>query len=372
MPPNRLKVTIDSIRKDYPNCYSIMDSGDADFNIRDELEKSACFEIRSNSIPYVPENQLCTIAFTSGTTGQSQPNYKYWRTLRIGCLSNARMLLGRIDGPVNLLSTVPPQHMWGLETTILLPLFANVSISNRSPFYPQDVSEALGALPAPRVLVTTPVHLRALLNSRLDFGKLELILTATAPLSSQLGTDIEKALGTTVLEVFGCSESGILASRLVSREDIWSLANVFKLYIEEDHVKISADHLPEDVFLQDVIEKVSNSQFRWLGRRQDLVNIAGKRCSLADINRRLLEISGVYDGVVFFPSEEESRLAALVVAPGMKAKDIYDGLRHQIESIFIPRPILMVEQLPRTESGKLPRQSVIELFIQLRQSRNSN
>jgi acyl-coenzyme A synthetase/AMP-(fatty) acid ligase len=281
------------------------------------------------------------------------------------------MISAHLDGPVNLLSTVPPQHMWGLETSILLPMFTEVSISNRVPFYPRDVKEALLALPAPRMLVSTPVHLRALLNSGLNFGEVKLILTATAPLSRELAADIEKQLGTTVLDIFGCSESGILASRLTSRDETWTLADPFTIHVESDQVRVSAAHLPEDVFLQDLIETVGRARFRWLGRRQDLVNIAGKRGSLADINRRLLEISGVQDGIVFFPSEDAERLAALVVAPGKTARDIQDGLRHHIEPVFTPRPIVLVDGLPRAESGKLPRKAVLELFAGMHHPRAS-
>jgi acyl-coenzyme A synthetase/AMP-(fatty) acid ligase len=368
MPPNRLKTTLNEIREDYRDSYILGDRGDSDFDIGDALRWQLASGHQGETCPDIPEEQLCAIAFTSGSTGQSQPNRKYWRTLVAGSLSNARMLLRGIQLPTSVLSTVPPQHMWGLETSILLPAFGNVSISGRSPFYPQEIKEALQALPAPRILVSTPVHLRALVNSGLELVSIDRVLSATAPMTTQLAVELERAFDTSVLDVFGCSESGILAARSVSKQDEWSLANIFQLDIVDGRARITATHLPEDVYLQDAIEKLSAHEFRWLGRHQDMVNIAGKRASLADINRRLLDIAGVRDGVVFFPSEAESRLAAMVVAPGLTPRSVLNVLRAELDPVFLPRPLLMVERLPRTESGKLPRRALLEMFAQLRSS----
>jgi acyl-coenzyme A synthetase/AMP-(fatty) acid ligase len=366
MPPNRLKSTIEDIRQEYPESYTLGDSADSDFDIGNALRLSLSSGIESESCPDIRADQLCAIAFTSGSTGRPQPNRKFWRTLVASSLSNAHTLLHGIDLPASVLSTVPSQHMWGLETSILLPAFSDVAVSGRTPFYPQEIKEALEGLPAPRVLVSTPVHLRALFDSGLQLTSIARVLSATAPMTPQMAAQLEKALGTTVLEVFGCSESGTLASRPVSRQDRWSLAQAFELDIIDGRARISADHLPEDVYLQDSIEKLSSHEFRWLGRHADMANIAGKRASLADINRRLLDIDGVLDGVVFFPGDADSRLTAMVVAPGLTSKHVLAALRTQIDPVFLPRPLLLVERLPRAESGKLPRRALLEMFAELR------
>lgn len=366
MPPNRLKSTIEEIRQDYPESYTLGDSAGNDFDIGNALRLSLASGIQSESCPDIPGDRLCAIAFTSGSTGRPQPNRKFWATLVTGSLSNAGMLLHGVDLPASVLSTVPPQHMWGLETSVLFPAFSDVAISGRTPFYPQEIKEALEGLPAPRVLVSTPVHLRALLDSGLKLTSIERVLSATAPMTPQMAAQLEEAFGTTVLEVFGCSESGILASRFLSKQDQWSLAPVFQLEIIDGRARIAADHLPEDVLLQDSIEKLSSHEFRWLGRNADMANIAGKRASLADINRRLLDIDGVLDGVVFFPADTDSRLAAMVVAPGLTSRQVLAALRAQLDPVFLPRPLLLVERLPRAESGKLPRQALLEMFAALR------
>jgi acyl-coenzyme A synthetase/AMP-(fatty) acid ligase len=365
MPPNRLDATIAEVRADYPDGY-VMGGDGADFNVGEALAgippgPDAPFD----PIALDPE-QLGTIAFTSGSTGKPQPNLKYWRTLRTGAIANAAMMLGPLDATVHLLTTVPPQHMWGLETSVLLPLFTRAAISGRTPFYPQDVAEALRRLPEPRVLVSTPVHLAAMVRSGLRFPGLKRVLCATAPLTAELARAVETAFDTELLEVFGCTESGILASRPILRDETWTLADIFDLRVEDDHAVITGEHLPDSVTLQDRIEQLASHRFRWRGRKQDLVIIGGKRGSLADIGQRLLSVPGVEDAVVFFPPGDTDRPAALVVAPGLDKAAIRRALATRLESLFIPRPMLMVDRLPRSETGKLGTSAVHGLYRKAR------
>ena len=81
------------------------------------------------------------------------------------------------------------------------------------PFYPQDIASALAAVPQPRLLVTTPFHLSALLASGIDLPAIDLLLSATAPLSTPLAADAEARTGAPLLEIYGSTESGQLASR---------------------------------------------------------------------------------------------------------------------------------------------------------------
>ena len=369
MPPNRLNKTLEQLAGKYSDCYSLKESDLLEIINKDrETDRGKARDSRrragnySLEVPAIPEDQLCALAFTSGSTGTPTPQLKYWKTLRVSSVGNAELLLNKGSVRLNLLATVPPQHMWGLETSILLPLFANVAISDRTPFYPQDIAEALESLPAPRALVSSPVHLDILLKSGVPLVKLERIFSATAPMSRNLAQQLEHHFKTYVLEVFGSSESGIIARRHTASETLWHLSNLFELDITKDGVLVRGRHLPENVVLQDVIEKVGDSKFRWLGRHQDMINIAGKRGSLTDLNRRLLAVQGVVDGVIFMPENSHEKLVAMVVSPELEPPDILAALKSEIESIFLPRPVYMVSALPRQETGKLANKDLMKLF----------
>jgi acyl-coenzyme A synthetase/AMP-(fatty) acid ligase len=361
MPPNRLAQTLERLRADFPDCHVLGEDGRA-------IGCDALPPAKARAgMPEIPADQLCAIAFTSGSTGSPKSNAKYWRTLRVGSKCNADLLFDATDGRVNLLATVPPQHMWGMEMSILLPLFAAAAISHRTPFFPQDIADALAALPEPRALVSSPVHLYALVKSRVALPKVSDIFTATAPLSAELARSLEERFDTTVTDVFGCSETGVLAARRTSSEPNWRLSDGFRMSPGADGTRVHADHLPADVMIPDIIEVVADNEFRWLGRHQDMINVAGKRGSLAELNQYLTAMPGVVDGVIFMPEKSE-RLAAMVVAPGLSASEIRNYLGTRIEAVFLPRPIHLVTSLPRQETGKLSRTAVLELFDSLAQA----
>lgn len=371
LPPNRVTRTIEQLSVDYPDSYTLRDPDslwDDSFAL-DTLEKSA--GAGNEVIPEIPENQLCAIAFTSGSTGKAKPNLKYWSTLRTGSLSNAGFLLKDIPGRMNLLGTVPPQHMWGFEASMLLPLFGEAAVSHPTPFFPQDIVEALESLPEPRGLVSSPVHLNVLLKSGVQTPALQRIYCATAPLDKSLALELEQRFKTRVVEIFGSSETGMLACRQTSRHSSWQLSRLFELDIQEEGVLVRGQHLPEPVILQDVIEKTSGNRFKLLGRHQDMLNVAGKRGSLTDLNRRLLAIPGVEDGVIFMPAGDTERLAALVVAPSLEPSDIVGELRLEIDTVFLPRPVYMISELPRQETGKLANEDLQILYMETLQMKKS-
>ena len=365
LPPNRQEQTLRGLVADYPDSfiYGADRIGAAPgFRLdRDRVSQAAPVA----EAPQIPADRLCAILFTSGSTGESTAHAKYWETFRGGAMAN-RQCYGLGDELVHLLATVPSQHNWGLETTILLPLFLPIAVSSEVPLFPQDIADALARLPEPRAIVSSPIHLDSLLQSGVNTADVEIILSATAPMSQQLARDLESHFGGRVTEVFGCSEAGSLASRSTATETLWHISDPFRFVIRNDKVRISAAHLPETVVLNDIIELVEQKAFRWLGRDQDMINIAGKRGSLAHLNHKLAQVPGVIDGVIFLPSEDSPRLAGLVVAPGLEPSAILEALKQSVDPAFLPRPFFAVPMLPRQETGKLARKMVLELFESLR------
>ena len=363
MPANRQPQTLEQLKRDYPDVYSM------DVNLPGEFVVDGVAPGENVvSCPQIAANQLCAIAFTSGSTGVPAPNFKYWQTLRIGGLNNNKMLLADLHEPINLVATVSAQHMWGMETSILLPMFGGAAIGHVCPFFPQDIADALVKLPPHRGLISSPVHLEVLLRSGVQLPGIKRIFSATSPLSTALACQLEASLNTQVLDIFGSSESGIIANRQTSTESLWNLSNIFELVTKADGFEIRADHLPENVLIPDIVEKTGEGKFRWLGRHQDIVNIAGKRGSFRDLNQRLRNVSGVEDGVIFFPEGRDDHLAALVVAPELSVTEILNALKPQVDPVFLPRSVYSIDALPRQETGKLASVAVNNLFDKLREA----
>jgi 3-hydroxymyristoyl/3-hydroxydecanoyl-(acyl carrier protein) dehydratase len=117
----------------------------------------------------------------------------------------------------------------------------------------------------------------------------------------------------------------------------------------------------------DVIEITSDQEFLLHGRTADLVNVAGKRSSFGYLNAQLNAIPGVVDGAFFLRDPDVTggtgvaRLTAVVVAPSLSAAHLTEQLRQRIDPVFLPRPLLLVDQLPRNATGKLPHQALQSL-----------
>jgi acyl-coenzyme A synthetase/AMP-(fatty) acid ligase len=263
----------------------------------------------------------------------------------------------------SLVATVPSQHMYGMETSVLLPLRGSVAIHASRPFFPADIAACLAQLPAPRILVTTPVHLRALVASGQALPPLAAIVSATAPLAVELAQAAERAFDTCLLEMFGSTETCVIGHRRSAIDADWRHYDGVHFTPRPDGTLVSSDWLPAPVLLQDVIERLPPQGFRLAGRASDHLEIAGKRSSLIELTRRLLAVPGVVDGVVFQPDAGGAavrRVAALVVAPGLDDAAILAALRDTVDPVFLPRPLRLVDALPRNATGKLPREALLQ------------
>lgn len=395
LPPTHNQELLAQLQKAYPTLYVLYDDDAPEvlelplFRLDSALLPSHLNHKQQQnpepdfSVPDIPANHVMAYVFTSGSTGKPEPHAKTWGSL----CRNAQAQLCRITENVNfmgkvfaILATVPPQHMYGFESSVLLALQGKQALSAAHPFYPQDICTELERLPCPRVLVSTPFHLKMLMESGLTLPAVDLIISATASMSPQLAANIEKKFHTTVQEIYGCTETGQIATRLPTSNPVW------RTYGQVEIVQASADndgsfgavaqgdYIATPTALNDVLEIIDRYHFNLSGRKTDVVNIAGKRSSLSYLNHQLNTIAGVKDGVFFMPETDEkssdtvreSRLAAFVVAPGVSKSEILQSLRTRIDAVFMPRPLYMVDALPRNSTGKLPYQLLAELAQSLR------
>jgi acyl-coenzyme A synthetase/AMP-(fatty) acid ligase len=320
-------------------------------------------------VPRIAADQVVACLFTSGSTGEPQPHFKTWGALVRDAASEAARFEVRPGDTI--LGTVPPQHMYGFESTVLLPLLSGAALSAERPYYAAEIDEAIGKVAPRRILFTTPFHLRAWLASG-SVARVETIVSATAPLSVALAREAEAATGATLLEIYGCTEAGQVGSRRPTHTVEWETYDGLRVTNEGEQTFVSGGHVERPTPLQDVIEVLGGNsvgssldhgtRFLLHGRLADMVNVAGKRNSLGYLNHQLVTIPGVVDGVFFLPEEHDegrvTRLMAFAVAPGMKAAEVMARLRERIDPAFLPRPLTLVERLPRELTGKLPRAAV--------------
>jgi acyl-coenzyme A synthetase/AMP-(fatty) acid ligase len=370
LPPNLTPGLIRKMRVHYPDIYCLVDDDDAPEGI-DGVRFPTLETLVSDAevvVPNIVGDHVAAIVFTSGSTGEPVPHSKSWRSLVTSAHGEMERLgIGAQSGMI-VLGTVPPQHMYGLESTVVLAMQGGCVLHAGRPFYASDVCTELEQTPRPRGLVTTPVHLRLLLAEDNALPALDFMLSATAPLSPQLAAQAEQRFGAPLYEIYGCTEAGQIATRRTIAGAEWRALPGLLLRQDQQGTWVKGGHVDRDVLLADVIELAAQDRFVLHGRTADLVNIAGKRTSLAHLNYHLNSIPGVHDGAFIAPDQEgdrHQRLMAVVVAPGLTAEAVLRALRIQVDPVFLPRPLHLVDALPRNATGKLPRESLDALMIQL-------
>lgn len=361
MPPNHTPDMVERLRGLFSGAYVLAD-GEApgvDLPVVPLVESVGSV---AGEVPQIAGDHEAAQVLTSGSTGAPMPHGKRWDLLNVNLRAEAARLaeaLGRADlQGVALVGTVPAHHMYGFESTVLLALLGGAAFAAERPFFPGDIVQVLASVPRPRVLVTTPFHLKTLVESGLALPPVDLTLCATAPLSPQLAARAEAALGGPLVEIYGCTEAGQVATRRTTDGPEWRTFDGLTLSGDGAQVVVRGGHVPVPTPLADVLEVLSPTRFRLLGRSNDLINVAGKRSSLAHLNYHLNSIAGVQDGVFWLPpdtgGEAVVRLVVLVVAPEVTRDALLAALRQRVDAAFLPRRVLRVESLPRDATGKLP------------------
>jgi acyl-coenzyme A synthetase/AMP-(fatty) acid ligase len=317
--------------------------------------------------PAIAREHVAAIAFTSGSTGEPQAQPKTWGCLVDGARSEV-IALQLDEAPIDdvvLIGTVSPQHMYGFESTVLLALHGPCAFAAEHPLHPHEVVAVLLQTPGRRVLITAPVHLRALAETVHSMPTLDRVVSATAPLALELAQRCESMWDTRLFEVYGCTETGMVATRRTVDGPVWTAMRDVKIEQRDGEFHARGGHV-QPGRLADRLLLIGDSAFELEGRIDDVVNIGGKRASLEGLNRLLLSIDGVIDGVIFEPLAtpdvtREQRLMALVVAPDITHAELLAALRAHIDAAFLPRPLLRVDALPRNAQGKLPRAELLVL-----------
>ncbi len=334
-------------------------------------------------VPLIDPQQVYAYVFTSGSTGLPVAHAKHWGLMVQAAQAAGRRVRQHLqtrgyapDASFTVTGTVPAQHMFGFEFTVMMPLHSQAALDASRPFYPADIAAALAETPAPRMLISTPFHLRTLVESGITQTSPDLVMSATAPLSPQLARQTEAVLGTTLLEIYGCTECGQVASRRPAVSELWQTLEGLVITEQteaggEPTFVASGGHVAGKVPLADVLDLRTPTSFALLGRHADMVNIAGKRTSMAYLNHQLNSIPGVVDGALYWPQDTEQdararnqRPIAFVVAPTLGEAELQQALRERIDPAFLPRPIHFLPALPRNSTGKLTQQVLAELARQ--------
>jgi malonyl-CoA/methylmalonyl-CoA synthetase len=343
-------------------------------------------------------DDLAVICYTSGTTGRS----KGAMITHDNLLSNARTLIdlwGFTDQDV-LLHALPLYHIHGLFVALHTAVLSGTTTLLHAKF---DAKAALAALSGATAMMGVPTfYTRLLAEPALDAASvrnIRLFVSGSAPLLTDTFHSFEQRTGHRILERYGMTETGMIASNpfrgerrggtvglplpnvevRITDEKGASLPagsvgsvevrgpNVFKGYWQQPE-KTKADIRENGFFITGDVGSLSEDGYLQLvGRAKDLIISGGLNVYPKEIEDAIDALEGVVESAVFaipHPDFGEAVAAAVTLTPDSKqtAETIIAALRPILAGFKTPKRVYVLKELPRNAMSKVQKALLREQY----------
>lgn len=311
------------------------------------------------------------IKLTSGTTGEPQPlPFTAAEMLADGGQIMRSMSITPAD---RNFAVIPLGHSYGLGNLVLPFFMAGVPIVLGSAPYPQVMADELTRFPC-TVLPLVPPLVKALAAVATDSAglqQLRLVLSAGSALKPDIARRFHAQTGQRVHNFYGSSETGGICfdrSGEAAQTDgavgtpldgvALSLTQAGAIHIRSEAI-CHARYPAGAATLHDFGYLDGEVVLRLTGRHADIVKIAGRRLSLAEIEAALCNLEGVEDAYVTVREGRsgESRCVALY-AGGIDSEMVVRSLATSLPAWKQPKILRKVHTIAYTARGKKDRRAM--------------
>lgn len=365
------------------------------------LAEKAQSAIAPPSPPPRGGDDLSAILYTSGTTGRS----KGAMLTNTNLVSNALTLVEawRFSTDDVLIHALPIFHVHGLFVAMHCALFSGATVL----FLPKfDANTICALMPKATVLMGVPTFYTRLLDSpaltRKTTRNMRLFIAGSAPLSADTFRSFEARTGQRVLERYGMTETGMLASNPYDGERVAGSVgralpgvtlrvadaetgrvrptgdvgiveakgpNVFKGYWRNPE-KTAADFRADGFFITgDMGRFDENGYLHLVGRAKDLIISGGLNVYPKEIEAALDDLPQVAEAAVIgVPHQDLGEAVVAVVKrtdPRVDGEALRAALRDVLAGFKVPKHIAFVDEFPRNAMGKVQKNVLRERFRHL-------
>lgn len=306
--------------------------------------------------------------FTSGSSGTPKCIEKTVGLMDREADVTTRLFRSVTEGTV-IQSTVDPRHLYGLTFNVWFAMSAGRPMATTRRVY----QEQLLTLPSPVALITTPTFMR-MLETSLAAPTLPFVLSAGGPLSAEAKATLKAWSPSTIYEIYGSTETGVVASRAHKDSDEtpdWTLIDEGALNETPEGWVLSSPLLTKGVFtLDDRLTVTGERTFRLLGRRDRVVKIGEVRLSLTEVERVVERRLGLVIRALPIEQGERTFIGAVVnekLSPQWQGalpdrRAVTKALYGVLDPLARPRLWRSVEDWPINAQGKVETQRLLELF----------
>jgi 2-aminobenzoate-CoA ligase len=337
-------------------------------------------------------DDVCLIAFTSGTTGEPKGTMHFHRDMLAICDSYARHVLQA--APADRFTGSPPlAFTFGVGGLVLFPLHIGASTVLLEKAGPDDLLAAIARFKI-TIPFTAPTAYRAMLGKLKDYdtSSLRKCVSAGETLPKSTFEAWEQATGIKILDGIGATEMlhifigspehevragstgkpvpGYEARILDGDGNPVPPGTVGRLAVrgptgcrylaDERQKKYVQDgwNVTGDTYLKD-----QDGYFWYQARSDDMIISAGYNIAGPEVEAALLTHAAVAEcGVVGCPDEERGQIvkAYVVLRAGMTGdaamtRTLQDHVKATVAPYKYPRALEFVTDLPKTQTGKLQR-----------------
>lgn len=386
----RFHAELATARELAPEPTRIIDWGDAGADALDALMRQPGYERFTACDTAVDD--VCLIAFTSGTTGEPKGTMHFHRDMLATCDSYGKYVL-QASPDDRFIGSAPLAFTFGLGGHVLYPFRIGAATIQIEQAAPQHLLPAIGQYRA-TVLFTAPTAYRAMLPHLKDhdISSLRTCISGGETLPKATFDAWHKATGLAILDGIGSTEmmhnfisssqaglrpgaTGQVVPGYVARvvDDLGNEVPRGTLgrlavrgptgcrYLSDQRQKNYVQdgwNLPGDTFIQD-----ADGFFHYQARSDDIIVSAGYSIAGPEVENVLLAHPAVAEcGVVGCPDEDRGQIvkAYVVLRPGHAGdaaltRALQEQVKATIAPYKYPRAIDYVTSLPRTQTGKLQR-----------------
>jgi len=333
------------------------------------------------------------LLYTSGSTGKPKAVALSEENIISniqGCIDAMKFTSDEV-----MLAILPLFHSYGLTVTLLLPLRLGGCVVLEK-FAPRAVLAAIEKHRA-TALIAVPSQYRLLAKdpAPVDVSSLKYCIAGAERLPAQVAADFEARFAKAILEGYGCTETspvvainppwanhkgsvgpGLPNIRVSIRED-WQevpAGSEGEVCVEGPSVMLGYHNQPEAT-----ATKIRNGVLRTgdrgfldgdgylhiAGRADDMLKVAGEKIYPAEVEHAIEQVAGVEEAAVIGVPDEARGYALIAYVqpkPGVALNEagLRSAVRERIEAIKVPRTFVVVEQLPRSATGKLDKKKLME------------
>lgn len=333
-------------------------------------------------------DDLAAICYTSGTTGRSKGAMLSHGNLT----SNAQTLydIWHWHSDDVLIHALPIYHVHGLFVALHLALLGGSTILWHHSF---DADAVLSDLPEASVLMGVPTFYVRLADhaglTRAASANMRLFISGSAPLLENTFAEFEAKTGHRILERYGMTEAGMIASNPYDGERIagtvgFALPGVAARVAGDDGAELprgepgileingpnlfrgywnkpdkTAEEMRDDGFFitGDIATMDVDGRIAIVGRGKDLIIAGGLNIYPKEIELAIDAVAGVRESAVIgVPHPDLGEAAVAVVVRESRTLDetaILTAVEGDLARFKQPRRILFADALPRNAMGKV-------------------